>query len=107
LYSHGRKRPEIAEHLGMTPRSVKRALEQIMALSREELVRLAGHGCDAGESLVARFAFGLAGPHEAREAQLHLATCRVAARCMSGSMSGARRLRSCCRFPSLSRRDRV
>ena len=75
LYSHGRRRPEIAEHLGMTPRSVKRALEQIMALSREELVRLAGHGCESGESLVARFAFGLAGPREARQAQLHLATC--------------------------------
>lgn len=54
LYSHGRRRPEIAEHLGMTPRSVKRALERIMAVSREELVRLAGHGCESGESLVAR-----------------------------------------------------
>ena len=59
----------------MTPRSVKRALERIMAVGREELVRLAGHGCESGESLVARFAFGLAGPREARQAQLHLATC--------------------------------
>ena len=75
LYSHGRRRPEIAEHLGMTPRSVKRALERIMAVGREELVRLAGHGCESGESLVARFAFGLAGPREVRQAQLHLATC--------------------------------
>jgi hypothetical protein len=46
-----------------------------MAVGREELVRLAGHGCESGESLVARFAFGLAGPREVREAQLHLATC--------------------------------
>jgi len=75
LHGHGRKRPEIAEHLGMTPRSVKRALERIMAVGRDELVRLAGHGCESGETLVARFAFWLAGPGEARRAQLHLATC--------------------------------
>ena len=75
LHSHGRRRPEIAEHLGMTPRSVKRALERIMAVGRDELVRLAGHGCESGEPLVARLAFGLAGPREARQAQLHLATC--------------------------------
>jgi RNA polymerase sigma factor (sigma-70 family) len=75
LYSRGRRRPEIAAQLGLSQRSVKRALERIMAAGRAELVRLAGQGCDSGEALIARFAFGLAGPREMREAQQHLATC--------------------------------
>ena len=74
LYSHGRRRPEIARHLGITPRSVKRALERIMAVSRDELVRLAGTAVGRA-SAGGRLAFGLAGPRETREAQLHLATC--------------------------------
>jgi RNA polymerase sigma factor (sigma-70 family) len=83
LHSHGVRRPQIAEGLGITPRVVKRSLEQIMAAARNELVRLAGHGCDGGERLVSRFAFGLASPREARQAQLHLSSC---ARC--GAMYG-------------------
>jgi DNA-binding CsgD family transcriptional regulator len=75
LHARGRKRPQIATHLAMTPRTVKRELEQIMTVGRAELVRLAGRGCAAGEPLVARFAFGLASPPEVRDAQLHLATC--------------------------------
>jgi DNA-directed RNA polymerase specialized sigma24 family protein len=75
LHSRGRKRPDIAQHLGMTPRSVKRALERVLSVGRDELIRLAGHGCESGEPLVARFAFGLATPREERQAQLHLATC--------------------------------
>lgn len=75
LHSRGRKRPEIAAHLGMTPRTVKRTLERVFTVGRDELVRLAGHGCESGEPLVARFAFGLATPRQARQAQLHLATC--------------------------------
>lgn len=75
LHTHGRKRREIATQLGLSPRTVKRMLESIMALSRAELVRLAGQGCESGETLIARFAFGLARPREMREAQQHLATC--------------------------------
>jgi RNA polymerase sigma factor (sigma-70 family) len=75
LHTRGCRRPEIARRLGVTPRSVKRALEQIMALSRAELVRLAGRGCGSGERLVSRLAFGLASEREIRAAQLHLATC--------------------------------
>ncbi len=59
----------------MTQRSVKRTLERVMALGRDELVRLAGHGCESGEELVARLAFGLASPREMRRAQVHLTTC--------------------------------
>lgn len=75
LHARDRRRPEIAQHLGMTPRTVKRQLERIMAVGRAELVRLGGHGCDDGESIITRFAFGLASPREVRLAQLHLATC--------------------------------
>ncbi len=64
LHSHGLRRPQIAEHLGMTNRSVKRAIERIMTVGRDELVRHAGHGCKSGEDLVARFAFGLASPRQ-------------------------------------------
>ena len=41
LHSHGVRRRQIAEHLHLTPRIVKRSLEQIMAAGRTELVRLA------------------------------------------------------------------
>jgi RNA polymerase sigma factor (sigma-70 family) len=76
LHTRGHTRPQIAAHLGTTPRTVKRQLERIMTVGRGELVRLAGHGCDAGEGVVARLAFGLASPREIQDAQLHLALCR-------------------------------
>jgi RNA polymerase sigma factor (sigma-70 family) len=75
LHSHGMRRLQIAAHLGVTERSVKRALERIMAVGRKELVRLAGPGCESGEGLVARFAFGLASTEEATQARVHLASC--------------------------------
>ena len=46
-----------------------------MTVGRAELVHLAGHGCAAGEPMVARLAFGLASPREAGQAQIHLAGC--------------------------------
>lgn len=75
LHSHGRSRRQIADHLGLSPRVVKRSIEHILAAGRDELLRVAGHGCEAGEGLVARTAFGLARAREMREAQLHLTTC--------------------------------
>jgi RNA polymerase sigma factor (sigma-70 family) len=76
LHAHGRKRPQIAARLGMTDRTVKRQLERIFAVGREELVNLAGAGCEPGRHSVARLAFRLASPRQAREAQLHLLDCR-------------------------------
>jgi RNA polymerase sigma factor (sigma-70 family) len=75
LHGHGMRRSQIASHLGMTERSVKRALERIMDVGRKELVRLAGQGCEAGESIVARLAFGLASADEVHQAREHLTTC--------------------------------
>jgi RNA polymerase sigma factor (sigma-70 family) len=55
LHTRGHTRPQIAAHLGMTPRTVKRQLERIMTVGRDELVRLAGHGCEAEQGVVARW----------------------------------------------------
>lgn len=78
LHSHGFARNDIAQHLGVTPRIVKRDVEGILKTSREQLAKLVGSGCPDGHRLVSRYAFGLTGGREARQAQLHLATC---ARC--------------------------
>ena len=75
LHTHGRKRPQIAEHLHLSVRTVKRELEQILTVGRLELARFAGHGCAEGEELVRRFAFGLASSGQRDQAQLHLALC--------------------------------
>ena len=75
LHTRGLRRQQIAEHLDLSPRTVKRSMEQVLAAGRNELLRLAGQGCNEGEQIVARLAFGLAGPRDARRAQLHLATC--------------------------------
>ena len=78
LHSHGFARKEIARHLGVTPRIVKRDVECILATGRDQLAKAAGCGCPDGHSLVCRYAFGLAAGREARRAQGHLAGC---ARC--------------------------
>jgi DNA-directed RNA polymerase specialized sigma24 family protein len=78
LHSHGLARNDIARHLGVTARIVKRDVEGILAAGREQLTRVVGAGCPDGHQLVSRYAFGLAGGRDARRAQFHLATC---ARC--------------------------
>lgn len=78
LHSHGFDRKEIARHVGVTPRIVKRSVEEILATGRDQLVRLVGFGCPDGHELVSRYAFGLAASREAGRAQAHLTTC---ARC--------------------------
>lgn len=75
LHTRGRNRPQIAACLGITKRTVKRELERVVTAGRAELTRFAGHGCDGGEELVRRFAFGLASQRELSRAQFHLATC--------------------------------
>jgi RNA polymerase sigma factor (sigma-70 family) len=76
LYGAGYKRPEIAAHLGIRERTVKRDLLEILDRTRSAIARLAGGGCDAGESLIVRYACGLATPVEESQAQLHLARCQ-------------------------------
>jgi RNA polymerase sigma factor (sigma-70 family) len=75
LHSHGFARKEIASHLGLTPRVVKRSVEEVLAAGRAQLTKLVGYGCPDGHDLVTRYAFGLAVGGEARRAQLHLMSC--------------------------------
>jgi DNA-directed RNA polymerase specialized sigma24 family protein len=75
LWATGRKRPEIAEELGMSERAVKKALEQIMHNARETLARQAGGGCEDGQPVVMRMACGLAEAGETARARLHIQHC--------------------------------
>lgn len=75
LYSHGLQRKQIAAQLDITPRIVKRSLEQLLTSGRRRLIRMAGGGCVEGEPLVARYAFGLGSNRDIQRAQIHLATC--------------------------------
>jgi RNA polymerase sigma factor (sigma-70 family) len=43
LHCHGLARKEIASHLGVTPRVVKRSVEEVLATSRDQLTRLVGY----------------------------------------------------------------
>ena len=76
LYSAGYKRPEIASRLGLSDRAVKRDLLEIMDEARAAIARKAGGGCQRGEPLVLRFAYGLASAAEAEQARLHMKGCR-------------------------------
>jgi RNA polymerase sigma factor (sigma-70 family) len=82
LWAAGRKRPEIAEQLGLSDRAVKKALEEVMRSAREVLTRRTGGGCAEGESLVLRMTCGLAAAGEEVRARLHLQHC---GRCSSFS----------------------
>ncbi len=76
LHSHGYARKEIAQRLGLTPRVVKRSVEEVLATGRSQLAKFTGYGCADGHQLVSRYAFGLVAGNEARQAQMHLATCK-------------------------------
>jgi RNA polymerase sigma factor (sigma-70 family) len=75
LHAYGFKNPEIARQLRVTRRQVQRLKEQMLAGARDALAAHAGAGCDRGDSLVRRLAFGLADPSEHTEAELHMASC--------------------------------
>jgi hypothetical protein len=75
LWAAGRRRPEIAAELGVRERVVKRELLEIMEEGRASLARRAGGGCEQGEPLVTRWAWGIAGTEEAAQARLHLERC--------------------------------
>ena len=75
LWAAGRKKPEIAAELGLSERAVKRGLAEVMRQAREVLAGRTGGGCEEGESLVLRFAYGLGGAGEALRARAHIDRC--------------------------------
>jgi hypothetical protein len=75
LHSNGVQRNDIAAHLGITPRVVKRDVESILTTGRLQLAKLVGCGCPEGHKLVSRYAFGLGSQRDAHRAQLHLTAC--------------------------------
>ena len=75
LHCHGSARKDIARRLGTTPRIIKRDVEGILATGRDELTKTAGCGCEDGQALICRYAFGLAGERETRHAEAHLTAC--------------------------------
>jgi RNA polymerase sigma factor (sigma-70 family) len=75
LYGAGYRRPQIADRLGLTERTVKRDLLAIMDQARTILAQLAGGGCERGEPLVVRFVCGVSTPDESAQAREHLSHC--------------------------------
>jgi RNA polymerase sigma factor (sigma-70 family) len=75
LYGAGYKRPQIADRLGLSERTVKRELLAIMDQARAILARLAGGGCLRGEPMVVRFVCGVSTPDESAQAREHLSHC--------------------------------
>jgi hypothetical protein len=57
-------------------RAVKRDLLAIMDKARSAIARKAGGGCERGEPLVLRFAYGLATKAESEQTRQHMARCR-------------------------------
>jgi DNA-directed RNA polymerase specialized sigma24 family protein len=75
LHSHGLPGSEIARQLGTSRLRVKHLKAESMSRARAALVAQGGGGCDEGERLISRLAFGLASGREHSQAQLHLVGC--------------------------------
>jgi len=75
LHSHGLSGAEIARELGTSRLRVKHLKAESMARARAALVARGGGGCQDGERLISRLAFGLASGREHSQAQLHMAGC--------------------------------
>jgi DNA-binding CsgD family transcriptional regulator len=75
LHSHGLAGSEIARQLGTSRLRVKHLKAESMARARAALVEQGGGGCEEGERLISRLAFGLASGREHSQAQLHMVGC--------------------------------
>jgi hypothetical protein len=75
LHSHGLNGSEIAQHLRTSRLRVKHLKAESMARARAALVAEGGGGCEDGERLISRVAFGLASGREHGQAQLHMVGC--------------------------------
>jgi RNA polymerase sigma factor (sigma-70 family) len=75
LHSHGLSGSEIARQLHTSRLRVKHLKEETLARARGALMADGGGGCEDGERLISRVAFGLASRREHTQAELHMAGC--------------------------------
>lgn len=66
---------DLAAALDTSERTLKKDVQRINEVGRQHVIARAGRGCGQSDTVVARYAFGIAKPGEARRAQLHLAGC--------------------------------
>ena len=89
----GLERAEIERLLGISPRvyrrEVERAFEQVA--KGYEAVR-AGRWCESRRSLVLAYLAGVAGPHRAAEARLHLSSCPACTQMAAQLREGTERI---------------
>ncbi len=76
-WGEGEKKPEIARQLGVSPRIVKRTLEDGRRRLQDRLVTELGYGCNTdGEQLIRELVFQHANPAQRAQAVLHMRNCR-------------------------------
>jgi DNA-directed RNA polymerase specialized sigma24 family protein len=93
----------IAEREVASTRAIRKDIERILAVGREEILRRAGFGCPAGHELVARYAFRLRADWAA--AQLHMTGCERCGRFFASLDSWRERAATLLPFPAAGSTD--
>jgi RNA polymerase sigma factor (sigma-70 family) len=80
LHAEGAERKTVAAAVGASEKAVKKDLERIYGVGRDQVVSRSGHGCSDGERLMVRLAFGLATAAERVAADRHFLSCETCGR---------------------------
>ena len=88
----------IAERESASEKAIRKDVERIYAVGREEVLRRAGFGCPEGHHLVSRYAFRLRADWAA--AQLHIASCERCGRFFASLDSWRERAATVLPFPA-------
>jgi RNA polymerase sigma factor (sigma-70 family) len=90
----------IAEREAASRKAIRKDIERIFAVGRDEILRRAGFGCPEGHDLVARYAFRLRADWAA--AQMHIAGCERCGRFFVSLDSWRERAATVLPFPAAS-----